>query len=63
MFFLINTVYLSIYLSSKELAGKLSMVGSLLRKSLASLTKDDSYELRVEDGSQRSGVCVQWGGY
>ena len=50
-------------MTSKELAGKLPMVGSLLRKSLVSLTKDGSYELRVEDGSQRSGVCVQWGGY
>ena len=48
--------------TSKELAGKLPIVRSLLRKSLVSLTKDGSYELKVEGDSQRNETSVPWDG-
>ena len=48
--------------TSKELAGKLPMVRSLLRKSLVSLTRTAVCELKVEGGSQRSGISVPWDG-
>ena len=49
-------------MTSKELAGKLPMVRSLLGKSLVSLTKDDVYELKVEGVSQRNEASVPWDG-